>query len=182
PLRTTLIASTHRLFAIGEKSAPGNGEFPRDRLEAAAPKLTRRLISFDALDVARRARSEVNAVLLGALAASRSLPMTSVDFETAIREGGVAVDRNLSGFSAGMEAAEARADTAPSPFPLPSGGGEGSRWMERAAALGRHGAAFLAIVKRVEAEFPEPLHRTLGEAVAKLIDYQDQAYAELFVD
>ena len=132
PERTTLIASTHRLFAIGEKTVPGNGIFPRERLEEAARKLTRRLIGFDALDVARRAGSEVNAVLLGALAAARILPMTPADFEAAIREGGVAVERNLSGFKAGMEV------------------GDGSRCREarrrpwrtesqRAAALGRAG-------------------------------------------
>ena len=49
PDRTTVIASTHRLFAIGEKSALGNGVFPRERLEEAARVLARRLIAFDAL-------------------------------------------------------------------------------------------------------------------------------------
>jgi indolepyruvate ferredoxin oxidoreductase, beta subunit len=179
PERTTLIASTHRLFAIGEKSAPGNGEFPRERLEAAAPKLTRRLIAFDALEVARRARSEVNAVLLGALAAARVLPMTAADFETAIREGGVAIDRNLSGFTSGMEAVENGAGGPNLTKASPS-------WVdvksERAAALGSRSEAFLTLVGRVEAEFPEALHRTLAEAVAKLIDYQDPAYAALFLD
>ena len=49
PDRTTVIASTHRLFAIGEKSALGNGVFPHERLEEAARVLARRLIAFDAL-------------------------------------------------------------------------------------------------------------------------------------
>ena len=179
PERTTLIASTHRLFAIGEKSAPGNGEFPRERLEAAAPKLTHRLIGFDALEVARRARSEVNAVLLGALAAARILPMTPADFEAAIREGGVAVDRNLSGFTSGMEVVDHGAE-GPSRTKPPQS------WTdlrsERAAALGRQRAVFLTLVDRVEAEFPDALHRTLAEGVARLIDYQDATYAELFLD
>ena len=179
PERTTLIASTHRLFAIGEKSAPGNGEFPRERLEAAAPKLTRRLIAFDALEVARLARSEVNAVLFGALAAARILPMSPADFETAIREGGVAVDRNLSGFTSGMDMVEKGAGSSSSTM-APSSWADVKS--ERAAALGRRREAFLTLVGRVEAEFPEALHRTLAEAVAKLIDYQDPAYAALFLD
>jgi indolepyruvate ferredoxin oxidoreductase beta subunit len=37
------------------------------------------------------------------------------------------------------------------------------------------------VADRVAAEFPVPLHRTLGEAVARLIDYQDRAYAEQFL-
>jgi len=179
PERTTLIASTHRLFAIGEKSAPGNGEFPRERLEAAAPKLTRRLIAFDALDAARRARSEVNAVMLGALAAAGVLPMTAADFETAIREGGVAVDRNLSGFTSGMEVVEKGAGGPNLTKASPSWADVKSK---RAAALGRRKKPFLTLVGHIEAEFPEALHRTLAEAVAKLIDYQDPAYAALFLD
>ncbi len=179
PERTTLIASTHRLFAIGEKSALGNGVFPRERLEEALPRLTRRLIAFDALDVARRAQSEVNAVLLGALAAARILPMTAPDFEAAIREGGVAVNRSLAGFKSGMEVVESGAH-GPRPVKAPQ------RWAdirrERAAALGRAGAAFGALADRMEAEFPGELHRTLGEAVARLIDYQDAKYALLFLD
>jgi indolepyruvate ferredoxin oxidoreductase beta subunit len=111
PDRTTVIASTHRLFAIGEKSALGNGVFPHERLEEAARVLARRLIAFDALQIARRTGSEVNAVLLGALAATRILPMSPADFEAAIREGGVAVDRNVAGFRAGIEAGDAVAVT-----------------------------------------------------------------------
>jgi len=121
----------------------------------------------------------VNAVLLGALAAARALPVTSLDFEAAIREGGVAVDRNLAGFKAGMEVVESGA-ARPRPVKAPR------PWAairaERAAALGRAGGPFGALADRVEAEFPEDLHRALGEAVAKLVDYQDARYAELFLE
>jgi indolepyruvate ferredoxin oxidoreductase beta subunit len=178
PDRTTLIASTHRLFAIGEKAAVGNGVFPGERVEEAAGKLTRRLISFDALAVARRAQSEVNAVLLGAVAAANILPMTPADFEAAIRANGVAVERNVGGFRAGIDAAEHAGSVAARDTVQP--------WTavkaERAAALGRRGPAFMALAGRIEAEFPEALHRTLGEGVARLIDYQGPAYAELFVE
>jgi len=178
PDRTTVIASTHRLFAIGEKSALGNGVFPRERLEEAAKKLAHRLVAFDALAVARRAQSEVNAVLLGALAATRILPMSPADFEAAIGEGGVAVERNLAGFEAGLRTADAA---------MPESSTTASRpWadvrQERAAALGGRGAVFLALTDRVASEFPAALHRTLGEAVARLIDYQDARLAERFLD
>ena len=160
PDRTTVIASTHRLFAIGEKSALGNGVFPHERLEEAARVLAHRLIAFDALQIARRAGSEVNAVLLGALAATRILPMSPADFEAAIREGGVAVDRNVAGFRAGIEAGDAVAVTEPRSGARP--------WaevrQERAAALGARGGDFLAVADRIAAEYPAPLHRTLGEA------------------
>ena len=95
PDRTTLVASTHRLFAIGERTVSGDGIFPAERLGEAVRALTRRAITFDALAVARAAGSEVNAVLLGALAASGVLPLPDSAYEAAIREGGVAVERNL---------------------------------------------------------------------------------------
>ena len=177
PERTTLIASTHRLFAIGEKMALGNGIFPTDRVVEAAKELTRRLIACDALAVARAAGSEVNAVLLGALAAAGVLPLAPSDFETAIREGGVAVERNLAGFKAGMDMAAG--GSAPEAAAPPS-------WSvaraEHARELGARGPAFLELVGRVETEFPARLQPTLGEAVARLIDYQGVAYAESFLE
>src|SRR6266508_2795234 len=177
PDRTTLIASTHRLFAIAEKSALGNGIYPRDRVELAARTLTKRLIACDALAVARAAGSEVNAVLMGALAASGALPLAASDFEAAIREGGVAVERNLAGFKAGMEVAAGA--TGPDAAPV-------KPWaeikVERARALGARGADFLALMARIESEYPAALHPTLGEAVARLIDYQGAGYAQRFLD
>jgi len=179
PGRTTLIASTHRLFSIAEKSAPGDGIFPREGLEAAARGLSRRFVGFDGLALARRHQTEVNALLLGALAASETVPMTAADFEAAIREGGVAVERNVRGLKAGAELVAAG----------PAGEearGRERPWSEvkaeRAAALGARASAFLGLAAQAEAEFPEALHPVLGEALARLIDYQDARYALLFLE
>jgi indolepyruvate ferredoxin oxidoreductase beta subunit len=176
PERTTLITSSHRLFAIAEKTALGNGIFPRERVEEAARALSRRLIACDALAVARAAGSEVNAVLMGSLAASGALPLAAMDFEAAIREGGVAVKRNLAGFKAGMEIVAGAA--APESAPARS-------WaetkVERAQSLGARSADFLAVMTQIDGEFPAALHATLGEAAARLIDYQDAGYAARFL-
>jgi len=179
PDRTALIASTHRLFAIGEKTVPGDGIFPRARLEEAARQLTKRLVAFDALAAARAAQTEVNAVMLGALAGTRILPLPDSAFEAAIKESGVAVERNLIGFKAGKEIVATGAtagDAAPGKRPWPA------LRSERAAALGAPAAGFLALASRMESGFPEPLHSTLGEAIARLIDYQDVRYAEKFIE
>jgi indolepyruvate ferredoxin oxidoreductase beta subunit len=179
PGRTTVIASTHRLFSIAEKSAPGDGIVPREGLEAAIRALGRRFVGFDALALARQHQTEVNALLLGALAASEVVPMSAADFEAAIREGGVAVDRNVRGLKVGIElvaAGEAGAAAPRRERPWPEARGE------RAAALGSRGDAFLALAARAEAEFPEPLHAVLGESLARLIDYQDARYAESFLE
>ncbi|HEY7435253.1 MAG TPA: indolepyruvate oxidoreductase subunit beta family protein [Methylomirabilota bacterium] len=179
PGRTTLVASTHRLFSIAEKSAPGDGIYPSEGLLAAARKLSRRFVGFDALAAARRHQTEVNALLLGALSATGVLPMTAADFEAAIREGGVAVDRNIRGLKAGHElvgAGQAGTDAPPAERPW------AAVKAERADALGARGPAFLALAARGETELPEALHPVLGEALARLIDYQDARYAERFLE
>ena len=105
--------------------------------------------------------------------------MTAADFEAAIREGGVAVERNVRGLKAGQElvaAGQPGTEAPPAERPWPA------VKAERAAALGSRGAAFLALAARTEAEFPDALHATLGEALARLIDYQDARYAELFLE
>ena len=119
-------------------------------------------------------------MLLGVVAAIRVLPMEPADFEAAIAEGGVAIARNLAGFKSGMEIVESGSDggdAAPAPA---------RTWRdlrpERAAALGRARAKFDALADRAEAEFPAALHLTLGEAIARLIDYQGAGYAALFLD
>jgi indolepyruvate ferredoxin oxidoreductase beta subunit len=179
PGRTTTIASTHRLFSIAEKSALGNGIFPHDSLEAAARRLSRRFIGFDALALARQSQTEVNALLLGALAAAEVMPLTAADFEAAIRDGGIAVERNVRGLKAGMELVAAG-------LALPEKSPRERPWArvkaERAAALGPRGSEFLSLVARAEAEFPPALHPVLGEALARLVDYQDARYAALFLE
>ena len=76
PGRTTVVCSTHRLYTIHEKTATGRAIYPRERLDALARASARRLIAFDALALARERSTEVNAVLLGALAGSGALPIT----------------------------------------------------------------------------------------------------------
>ena len=174
PERTILVASTHRLFAIGERTVLGDGVFPAERLREAARALTRRTVAFDALAAARAAGSEVNAVLLGAFAATGALPIPDSAYEAAIREG-VAAERNLAGFKAGREIAALGTSLDPA---RPAARAWTEVRAERAAALGRRGAGFLALCAGAEAAFEPALHPTVGEALARLVDYQDVRYAE----
>jgi len=107
PARTTVVCSTHRLYTIHEKTATGRAIYPRERLDALARATTRRLIAFDALAVARERGTEVNAVLLGALAGSGALPVSAAAFRKAIESRGVAVAANLAGFDIGLELSRA---------------------------------------------------------------------------
>jgi indolepyruvate ferredoxin oxidoreductase beta subunit len=180
PDRTVSIASTHRLYSIHEKTPVGDGVFPRGELERLARQFSKRFIGFDALALARQVGmgQEVNAILLGALAAAGILPIQTETFVAAIESHGVAVATNVKAFRAGFECVRSGSFEAGSPPPHES-------WEEfnraRAAGLGRRGAEFLTLMDEVERDFPKALFRTLGEAVARLVDYQDARYARLFL-
>ena len=68
PNRTTLIAATSRVYAIGERSAMGDGRFASERILEVARRFAKRAVLFDAGAVARAAGVPINAVLLGAIA------------------------------------------------------------------------------------------------------------------
>ena len=104
PDRTLMIASTHRSHAIAEKMAMGDGRFDAAKLMASVVKNAKAHVLFDMEVVASGADAMINAVMLGAIAASGRLPIPAGAFEGAIRAGKSA-DANLRGFEAGLEAA-----------------------------------------------------------------------------
>jgi indolepyruvate ferredoxin oxidoreductase beta subunit len=162
PARTTIVASTHRLYSIHEKMPAGNAIHPRNLLETAARAFSRRYVGFDALAVARGNGTEVNAVLLGALAAADVLPVGVEAFKKAIEQKGVQVAANLKGFEVGYD-------------------------LVREGALGTTPAPAAAPTLRPEfaaecARYPEPLRPIVSEALHRLIDYQNRAYARRYLE
>ncbi|MFQ5827823.1 MAG: indolepyruvate oxidoreductase subunit beta family protein [Candidatus Methylomirabilia bacterium] len=180
PSRTTVVASTHRVFSIQEKMPVGTAVYDSQRLEAAARQFSRTFIGFDALALARERETEVNAILLGALAASEVLPVRPETFVAAIEQIGVAPELNVRGFHIGYEHVKsgrwalrgARVD---------------QEWEslkeDRAASLTlRRGPAFRVFVAEVEGRYPSSLRGTLTEAIHRLLDYQDERYASRYLE
>jgi indolepyruvate ferredoxin oxidoreductase beta subunit len=167
---TTVIASTHRLYTIHEKIATGRAIYPFEQLASAARAAARSVLAFDALAVAREHRTEANAVLLGALAGSAATPIPPDAFRDAIRRKGVMVESNLKGFQIGLERGRAESGSV----------GPGASSPSVPAPLSRvngAGDAFAADVER----FPETLRPVIAEALARLVDYQDAAYARRYL-
>ncbi len=104
PDRTTLIASTHRIFAIAEKSVPAAGRYDSDRIVEAAKELARQPIVFDIAALTRRHGVSLNAALLGMIAASGVLPFEDDVYRDAVRRAEKAVEANLKGFDIGLNA------------------------------------------------------------------------------
>jgi indolepyruvate ferredoxin oxidoreductase beta subunit len=105
PERTTLIASTHRIYATVEKMQMADGRFESDRVIGAAAQLARQSVLFDMRKLAQESGTVINAVLFGAMAGSRVLPLSREACEQAIRHGGRGAEASLRGFAAGYEIA-----------------------------------------------------------------------------
>jgi indolepyruvate ferredoxin oxidoreductase beta subunit len=162
--RTTLIASTHRVYTYGEKAAMGDGRADSARIVKAAQSVARRAILFDMSALAQSTGTVINAVLFGALAGSGALPLTREACERAIRTSlgetpGAAA--SLCGFAAGFGHASGSTQ--------PPSAAETKRWRGAPA-------------ERVRSQFPAETRRILEEGVARLVDYQDAGYANLYLD
>ena len=172
PERTTLIASTHRIYAVEEKAQLADGRYDAHTLLATAESLACQPLLRDYRKLAEETGSVVNAVLLGAIAASGRLPFDASHLETAIREGGVAVEANLAGFARGRAAAlEAAGPATPSEPALPAPEQQGHRNVLEALLSTETGGGW---------------DGTAGEmrraGLAKVLDFQDREYGRLYLE
>lgn len=165
--RTTLIGSTHRIYAISEKMAMGDGRGNSERIIEAAHQRSKRFIGFDMEAATDRSSSVISAVMFGALAGSEALPFPRETFEQAIRDSGIAVPSNLAGFDEGCRAAQG-AVTMPvvDQHPLPVPTTEAGKKLEA----------------RARASLPEPAMANVLHGLQRLMDYQDADYATLYLD
>src|SRR5499427_9464489 len=96
--RTTLISSTHRSYAIGEKSALGRGITDPQQLLELVRTQGKHSILFDMEQTAQRHHSLISAVLLGAISGAGVLPFPKESFVEAVTRSGLAVATNLAAF------------------------------------------------------------------------------------
>lgn len=155
PDRTTLIASSHRIFAIEEKMALGSGIVSPHAVLEAARAQSKRLLLADFFGLAEAHGSVISASLFGALAGAELLPFARTAFEDTIRRSGKGVAPSLAAFAAGIGAqqpsrqigSEEISDRRRFPIPLPGA-------VEPVARLG----------------------------VERMLDYQDRCYADLYLE
>jgi indolepyruvate ferredoxin oxidoreductase, beta subunit len=174
--RTTLIASTHRDYTISEKIALGDGRVSSRELFEVASAAAAKLIGFDMLEVADQAGGRISAVILGSIAGAGVLPWDIGEYHHAIRESGIGVEASLSAFEAGRQAviaAQAKPLSAAA-WPGQEGVIDSSDYTLEAVPA--------ALRARIETGFPAVLQDLLGMGAARLSDYQDDAYAALFLD
>ncbi len=169
PEKSALIASDHRVFGITEKSAAGDGSVDRDLILEMGRRYARTFIHFDMSEIVQRHGTVISAALLGAIAGTGALPFAPACFRDLISEGGAA-RANLDAFDESFQRALAGGEgeyvpAAQASFVLPAATTPvGERWLPRLAVL------------------PRPLQEMAYHSVNRLIDYQDEAYAEQWLE
>jgi indolepyruvate ferredoxin oxidoreductase beta subunit len=151
--RTLALVAHRRAYTVAEKSEGGDGRLDDERLEAAIRQTARQAVIGDYDALVRRTGAPLNAVMLGALAATGALPVPAEAFRAAIRATGKAAESNLRGFEAGFSGALPLPEPAPAPPPAPDG------------------LSFL----------PEEARALAAEGAKRLADYQDEALAAGYV-
>lgn len=175
PQRTTLITSSHRVYAMTERIAMGDGRMDSDKLMAGAKAAAHQFIAADFSAMSETFGSLIGPALYGALAASGKLPFTRLQFEETIQRGGIGVASSLQVFAAGFEEAQRQLKTdtptdaakaaSVTPAPKPA-----------------VGPRLQALAQRIEHEFRAAAHAHLLAGIARLTDYQSEAYATLYLD
>ncbi len=164
PDRTTLVASDHRVATTHEKIAMGDGRADSAQLAEAAARRSADLIMFDMKAAAAEKGAIVNSVILGAISACGVLPVSPERFVAAIRDEGKAVESNLGGYHAGVAFAKG----------------------QDPASLATDGAATAelptALESRITGSFPADAGDLVRTGAARMIDYQDEDYARLYLD
>ena len=172
--RTTLITSSHRDYATLEKVNPGNGIADASAVLGAGLTHARRFLHEDMQAIASQQRSVLSAALFGALAGASELPFDDAAYEATITRAGIGVDASLRCFQAGLQSTrqpqqhDTLADPmATAPRPLPA----------RAAA-----AQVEPLRARIEKEFPAECHAMLGAGLQRVMEFQDIAYGNDYLN
>ncbi|WP_119387791.1 indolepyruvate oxidoreductase subunit beta family protein [Taklimakanibacter lacteus] len=173
PERTTLIASSHRAYAVSEKVASGNGIADAGKVIETARKTARRFVAADLEAIAVKNGSVISASLFGALAAADVLPFTPESFEETIKSGGKGIAASLRAFREAYDAALA-------PVPEPAGA-EPVSAAPVPTGPEKLTRQYRELIARIDGELPAEARDMAHAGLAKVIAFQDLAYGEEYL-
>ena len=165
PDRTSLIASSHRVFSMTERVAMADGRVDEEALLTACRAAANRFICFDMMRMAEQSGSVISAVIFGALAGAGLLPFDRQAFEQTIREGGVGVNASLKAFASGFAAASGELITPPDAPEQPV----------KQTVLQR-------LHHQAREQFAPQALPLIEAGIDQCLDWQDPAYARLYLE
>jgi indolepyruvate ferredoxin oxidoreductase, beta subunit len=176
PDRTTLIASNHRSFAIGEKIVPGSGIADKGAVSTAIEAAAKREIIFDMNQLAIENGSVISAAMFGALAAAGILPFDRDSYLAVIRSGEKGANASVRTFEAAFRRAQGNSSPAATPA-------KPDAVVAVSAPTPNAPDARLAnLVARLERELPPPAVTMARAGLKKVVDFQDLAYGAEYLD
>lgn len=177
PERTLVISSSSRTLTTAERMQLGDGRADAQRLLDVVKGFSREHHVFDMGAAAREAGTVVSAVMLGAIAGSGLFPFPREAYERVVRGGdtsapekvGKMAAASLRGFAKAFDAVSApRAQAAMVAGLLASD----EREMPAAPSLPAN----------VASRFPPAVNDMLALGHARVLDYQDAGYADLYLE
>ncbi|MDM0011614.1 indolepyruvate oxidoreductase subunit beta family protein [Variovorax sp. J22P168] len=184
PQRTLVISSTGRTLTTAERMQPGDGRADAARFVEVVKAFSREHHLFDMGAAAREAGTVVSAVMLGAIAGSGLFPFPRAAFEAVVRGSdtqapeklGAMAAASLRGFASAFDAVQRPREQAAMVARLLADDDETAHRAEGGLPLNP------ALPAEVAARFPPALHGLLSLGHARVLDYQDPAYAALYVE
>jgi indolepyruvate ferredoxin oxidoreductase beta subunit len=158
--RTCVLSSIHRTLTTAEKMQLADGRAPSARLLEVVRAFSREAHVFDMAARAREAGTAISAVMLGAIAASGVLPFAREHYEATIRRGARGVDASVRGFALALDEV---------------------RGLRTHAAAGPAPSAAPQVAPEVAARFPPAAHEIITAGLARMREYQDEAYGRLYL-
>ena len=159
--RTLVVSSSSRTLTTAEKLQLADGRAPSEELLKVVRQYSHSARIFDMTAVAHETGTVLSAVLFGAIAGSNALPFSREAYEHTIRQSGRGVEPSLRGFARAFDIVS-KGPAVQTPGP---------------SNVSPIGAALPADLARA---FPSSTHAMLAAGHARVLDYQDRAYAELY--
>jgi indolepyruvate ferredoxin oxidoreductase, beta subunit len=181
PDRTTLIASTNRVFSMTEKVAMADGRVDAETLTEACRSAAKTMHAFDMAAIAEATGSVISAVLFGAIAGAGVLPFPRQAFESAIKRGGVGIKASLGAFTAGFEATTSGVAAVKTPATTlgpPTLDGQDAD--ETPTAPPPHKPIPAELLREAE-RFATGARAIVRAGIERTVDYQGVDYAKLYL-
>lgn len=170
--RTTLLASTHRVYTTIEKMHMADGRQDPQRMQQAAQAMARRAVLFDMEEATVRGGTVISAVMFGALSGAGVLPWPRERCEAVIRESGKGVQASLAGFALAYYAARDPQAARPEVSP------DAAQLLAQASISGDLRSAWTARL----APLPAAFQVVAAHGAIRCLDYQHEGYAGQFLD
>ncbi len=161
PDRTTLIASSSRVYATTEKIVAGDGRFSTDNIRRAAQELSRECFLLDLEKLAAGHSTFISATMFGSLAASGALPWDASVSKKALGNP-AAAGASIAGFEASMAAVNNLKEGKPD-------------------GIAPDQTSTPATTDPV-ANFHPDISDVVSLGFARCVDFQDEAYGELYLE